>query len=252
MDCKLMRGALPPVDATLTNPEMVPPLTNDSSGMLNHVNGGCHLKEGMSVKLLGLVSAPELNGRTGKLGKFDAASGRWEVSLLPTRLTDGVDVIAFRNERSGVRVKPKNMLRHEAIAFDDDSVVENHGAEDDATLTPAQVMLVSRAQEDFIQDFGGMMRGIFPEELRKRAEFCLVKKPQPGIVAKEGACFGGAAFRRRIPEKCGIDGYLYVSCFKDASCGSSGPASRALGSWRRSAAADRGVKPWPLFRFPKM
>ena len=252
MDCKLMRGALPPVDATLTNPEMVPALSNDCSDMIGHVNGGSHLKEGMSVKLLGLVSASELNGRMGTLGKFDAASGRWEVSLLPTRLTDGVDVIVLRNERSSVRVKPKNMLRQERIAHDDDSVVENHGAEDDATLTPAQAMLVTRAQEDFTQDFSRICRGIFPEELRERAEFSLVKKPQPGIVAKEGACFGGAAFRRRIPKECGIDGYLYLSCFKDTSCGHSGPAARILCSWRRSAAADRGVKPWPLFRIPKL
>ena len=113
MDVTLMRGALPPVDATLTNPEMVPPLTDDCSGMVGHVNGGSHLKEGMSVRLLGLVSASELNGRRGTLGKFDAASGRWEVSLLPTRLTDGVDVVVLRNERSSVRVKPKNMLRYE-------------------------------------------------------------------------------------------------------------------------------------------
>eukprot|EP00928_Gymnodinium_smaydae_P006400 TRINITY_DN12259_c0_g2_i1.p1 TRINITY_DN12259_c0_g2~~TRINITY_DN12259_c0_g2_i1.p1 ORF type:complete len:227 (-),score=64.91 TRINITY_DN12259_c0_g2_i1:146-826(-) len=40
------------------------------------------LRSGTSVRIHGLVSAPELNGRTGTTEAFDAGAGRWTVRLL--------------------------------------------------------------------------------------------------------------------------------------------------------------------------
>ena len=143
------------------------------------------------------------------------------------------------------------MQRKEIPAFDDDSVCENHGAEDDATLTPALRLNVDQAMNDFGQAVMGLFsgKGFPPSLLDPSSGFCFVKAPQPGLVATNGACFGGGAFRRKIAPKYVLEGFVYLSVFKDGGAVSQRGGCRTICSWRRSAEADKGVQPFP-FRLP--
>ena len=128
-------GTEPQVAAKLPSPENVPPVsTHVLSKAADNIDRS-HLREGMTVKLFGLISAVDLNGRTGKLGAFDVASGRWSVTLFHTKMSDG-GTVTFDNERSSVNVKPKNMIEQlvRKRVRNDDSVCDDHA--DDAILTP--------------------------------------------------------------------------------------------------------------------
>jgi hypothetical protein len=63
------------------------------------------LEEGMPVVIVGLVGSPELNGRSGFILGYDAASGRWKV---------GIDGVAPK------KIKAINLVFDEECEFDDD------------------------------------------------------------------------------------------------------------------------------------
>ena len=111
-------------------------------GHVHEASGGVNVKVGSNVRLGGLKSVPELNGRMGKVTGYDETSGRFEVTLQESMLTKDDAQINLKNSRT-VKVKPANLTNYNAVYNELESDVE--------TLTPSQYSRVTELQKELVE-----------------------------------------------------------------------------------------------------
>ena len=199
------------------------------------------LIEGCAVMLIGLKSAPELNGRQGKLSNYDSVAGRWEVALKSSVLNSPLQDMQMElsNSRT-VKVKAANLRRYdsltaanaEAQGFD-----ANHD-KDVLRLTPSQRTEVDAAQRRLVED----MLGLYQEPPRTPAcmkdDTCrMIQEPQAGIVSSKVAKGEAEVFRVPLAKGSGVEGYLYC-CFSRGE----DRQTTVTCSFRASAEGDKGIQ----------
>lgn len=208
---------------------------------LAKVTGGVNVKEGSTVCIVGLKSQPELNGRHGVVGPFDAVSGRFSVRLPPSALSDtSGGLTELKNERH-VKVKPLNLQNYSNLKPGDDSVVPwlQIREDEEKALSPAEAAAARSAQLEFSARIQYILA--HPEKAKDSIiaipSLCLVKKPQRGIIPTERAIMAGA-FRRELSHPAdGVNGFVYVAVYNPADT----KCTRAVNTWRKATYEDDEV-----------
>ena len=204
-------------------------------GHVHEASGGVNVRVGSNVRLGGLKSVPELNGRMGEVTGYDETSGRYEVTLKESSLMTTGAQVDLKNSRT-VKVKPANLTNYNGHYNELECDLE--------TLPPSQQTWVTELQKEFIESVAMQGPDGAPRIPRVITEptdppAFLIEKPQAGIVP-DFAIRTHCVWRRQlVPELSnGAEGYIYAAMFDRVEGGRR--MTSGICSYRKSCAADGG------------